>query len=253
MELGLKGKRALVTGATRGIGRAIAEQLAAEGASIAICARTEAGVLSAAEQLRRHGGQVVANAVDVSDGEALRAWVASAGEELGGIDIVISNPSGGGGPGEEGWNRIFNVDLMGAVRSVEAALPFLQKSDAASIVFISTTAAVEQFVLGSGPYGSLKAALIAYGNDVSQKQGGAGIRCNVVSPGPILIEEGGWDRVRQGNPDLFASVVDAVALKRMGTADEVANAVVFLASPAAAFITGANLIVDGGLTKRVNF
>ncbi len=252
MDLGLRGKRALVTGASRGIGRAIAERLAGEGAAIAICARNDAALQDAASHLRRHGGKVAARAVDVSNGDALRAWIASAGEELGGIDIVVSNPSAGGdAPGEEGWHRMFNTDLMGAVRSVESALPFLERSEGGSILFIGTTAAVEHFALASAPYSTLKSALMAYANDVSQRLGKSRIRCNVVSPGPILIEGGGWDRVRRGKPELFTSIVDQVALKRMGSAEEVANAVVFLSSPAAAFITGAHLVVDGGVTKRV--
>ncbi len=253
MDLGLQGKRAVVTGASRGIGRAVAERLAAEGAALAICARNDAALQEAAGRLRRHGGKVIATAIDVSEGDALRAWIRSAGEELGGIDIVVDNPSAGGGQGEEGWLRMFNTDVLGAVRSVETALPFLERSECGSIVFVGTTAAVEHFALASAPYSTLKAALIAYASDVSQRYGQAGIRCNVVSPGPILIDGGGWDRVRQGKPELFASIVDQVALKRMGTADEVAKAVVFLASPAAAFITGAHLLVDGGITKRTNF
>ena len=253
MDLGLQGKRALVTGASRGIGRAVAERLAAEGAALAICARNDAPLQDAASALRRHGGKVIATALDVSDGDALRAWITSAGEGLGGIDIVVGNASGGGGPGEEGWHRMFNTDVLAAARSVETALPLLERSQGGSIIFVGTTAAVEHFALASAPYSALKAALIAYASDVSQRYGKCGIRCNVVSPGPILIEGGGWDRVRQAKPGLFASIVDEVALKRMGTADEVANAVVFLASPAAAFITGAHLLVDGGITKRVNF
>jgi 3-oxoacyl-[acyl-carrier protein] reductase len=253
MDLGLQGKRAVVTGASRGIGRAIAERLAAEGAMLSICARNDAGLQETARHLRRHGGKVVATAVDVSEGDPFRAWITSTAEELGGIDIVVFNPSAGGGPSEEGWHRMFNTDVLGAVRSVETALPFLERAEKGSIVFIGTTAAVEQFGLASAAYSSLKAALIAYANDISQRHGKAGVRCNVVSPGPILIEGGGWDRVRQGKPELFGSMVDQVALKRMGTADEVANAVAFLASPAAAFITGAHLLVDGGVTKRVNF
>jgi len=252
MDLGLRGKRALVTGASRGIGRAIAERLAGEGAAIAICARNDAGLQEAASQLRRHGGKVTARAVDVSDGDALGAWIRAAGEELGGIDIVVSNPSAGGS-GEDGWRRMFETDLMGAVRSVESALAFLERSEGGSIVFIGTTVAVEHFALASAPYGPLKAALLAYSNDVSQRLGKSRIRCNVVSPGPILVKDGGWDRVRQAKPELFTSIVDQVALKRMGTSEEIANAVVFLASPAAAYITGAHLVVDGGITKRVSW
>ncbi len=254
MDLGLKGKRALVTGASRGIGRAIAEQFAAEGAGVAICARNAAGLNAAAESLRTHGGPVFAAAANVSDGEAVKRWIDDAASALGGVDIFVSNASGlaPGASGDQQWRSLFEVDLLGAVRGVETCLPYLERSDAGSIIFISTTAALETF-FSPPPYGAIKAALITYANALSQSLGAKGIRCNVVSPGPIFFEGGSWDQIRQHMPALYETTLKGSPLGRLGTPEEVARAVVFLASPAASLLTGVNLVADGGYTKRVNF
>ena len=252
MDLGLKGKKAIITGASRGIGRAIAAKLADEGVDLAICARSAEGLESARKDLESRGVRVVAQAVDVGDGQALQQWIAAAAGELGGVDILISNPSGGNGTDEKAWKANFEVDLMGAVRSVNAALPYLAKSGAASVIFIGTTAAVETF-MGPTSYNALKAALITHANGLSQALGPQGIRVNVVSPGPITFEGGAWETIRKHMKPMYESTLKACAIGRLGTPEEVANAVVFLASPAASLVTGVNLVVDGGFTKRVNF
>lgn len=252
MELGLRGKRALITGASRGIGRAIAEALAAEGVHLGICARTPEGLQAAADALRRHGVTVAAEAVDVGKREDYLAWIARAGEQLGGIDIFVSNTSGGAAPGEQGFVQNFEVDMLGAVRGFEAARPFLEKSDAPAVVFVSTTAAVETFGQPNG-YGAMKAALINYANALSQAYAAKGIRVNVVSPGPIYFEGGPWAMIRQAMPPFYEATLKQQPMGRMGTPEEVARAVAFLVSPAASWITGVNLVVDGGFTKRVNF
>lgn len=252
MDLGLKGMKACVTGASRGIGRAIAQVLAEEGADVAICARGAPGVESARKELESRGVRVHAEAVDVRESEQLRGFIARAAEKLGGLDILVSNPSGGGGVDENSWRSTFEVDLLGAVRSVEAALPALAKSRAPSIVFISSTAALETF-MGPTSYNALKAALIVHSNGLSQALAGKKIRVNTVSPGPILFDGGSWDQVRKGAPQMFDATVGQIPLGRMGTDAEVARAVAFLASPASSFTTGVNLVIDGGFTKRVNF
>ncbi len=252
MDLGLRGKRALVTGASRGIGRAIAEVLAEEGVHLGICARNVDGLEEAAAALRGKGVEVVAEAVDVGKREQLVGWIERAGNALGGIDIFVSNTSGGAVPGEQGFTANFEVDLMGAVRGFEAARPYLEKSEAPAVVFISTTAAIETFGQPNG-YGALKAALINYANALSQAFGAKGIRVNTVSPGPIYFEGGPWAMVRQGMPQFYEAAVKQHPAGRMGTPEEVARAVAFLASPAASWITGVNLVVDGGFTKRVDF
>ena len=202
MDLGLKGKKALVTGATRGLGRAIAETLAREGVDIAICARTAEALPETEESLSSHGVKVFSRTVDVGDGAALQGFIADAAADLGGLDILVSNPSGGNGTDEAAWRANFEVDVLGSVRSVEAAVPALSDSSSASVLFIGTTAAVETFI-GPTSYNAMKAALITHANGLSQALGGKGIRVNTVSPGPIFVEGGAWDRIKQGRPQMY--------------------------------------------------
>ena len=251
MDLGLSGKKAIVTGSTRGIGRAIANLLADEGADLAICSRNQEEVDASIAELSAKGVKVTGAVVDVADKESYQAWIASAGEELGGIDIFVPNVSAGGGNmSEEGWQACFNVDLMGTTRGVEAAMPFLEKSDAASIVIISSTAGVETF-MGPQPYNAIKGALVIHGKQLSQALAPAGIRVNCVSPGPIFIEGGAWEYIKENMSELYESTLAAIPQGRMGSAEEIANTVAFLASPASSLITGVNLVADGGFTKRV--
>lgn len=252
MDLGLKGKKALVTGATRGIGRAIAETLAGEGVDLAICSRTQDAVDATKSDLEARGVRVHGQVADVGDGDALRGFISASVEALGGLDILVSNPSGGNGVDEAAWRANFEVDVLGAVRSVEAAQAALEASDAASVMFIGTTAAVETF-MGPTSYNAMKAALVTHANGLSQSLGPKGIRVNTVSPGPIFIEGGSWDRIKQGRPAMYEAALADHPGGKMGEAQDVANAVVFLSSPAAKHITGVHLIVDGGYTKRVNF
>lgn len=250
MDLGLEGRKALVTGGTRGIGRAIVEGLISEGARVAFCAR---GAGTAAELASRLGDRASGASVDVSDGEALKAWVNEAASAMGGIDILVPNVSAlGGTVGDEGWRRGLEVDILGTVRAIDAALPHLESSPAGAIVVISSTAALEALV-GLRPYNAVKAALINYTSILATEVAGRGIRANSVSPGTIYFPDGVWGKRERETPELFQSMVDMNPMGRMGTPQEVANAVVFLASPAASFITGTNLVVDGGLTRRVQF
>ena len=250
MELGLAGRKAIVTGASRGIGQAIANALAREGVDLAICARGAAGLDTAREALEAKGVRVHAEAFDVGDGEALRAFVASAGEALGGLDILVSNPTGSIGAEEGDWSSMFEADLMAAVRSTQAARPLLEASDAGSIVFISTIAAIETFA-GPVSYGPLKAATVQYAKELAREAAADGIRVNSVLPGPIFFEGGPWDRHRAERPELYEATLAQCPQGRMGTPEEIANAVVFLVSSAASLITGESLVVDGGYTKRV--
>jgi 3-oxoacyl-[acyl-carrier protein] reductase len=252
MDLGLKGKKAIITGGSHGIGRRIANVLADEGADLAICGRNAESLEEARKDLEGRGVRVLAQSVDVASGDALKEWIGAAATELGGLDILVSNPSGGNGVDEKSWRANFEVDLMGAVRSVDAALPHLAKSDSGSVIFIGTTAAVETF-MGPTSYNAIKAALITHSNGLSQALGPQGIRVNTVSPGPIFIEGGAWDTIKQHMKPMYESTLAACPNGRLGTGEEVANAVVFLASPAASLISGVNLIADGGFTKRVNF
>lgn len=253
MDLGLKGKKAIVTGATKGIGRRIVEMLAAEGCDIAFCARNPEEVAETAAALGVHGTAIVGGVANVKDADGYKAWLAEAAEKLGGCDIFIPGVSAGGGAdGEKNWYRNFEIDLMGVVRGCETLMPALKKSGSASIVMIATTAAVETFMAPMA-YNALKASLITYGKQLSQTVFKRNIRVNVVSPGPILFDGGSWDAIRASNPEIYQATVAQQPNGRMGTPEEVARCVVFLASEAASWVTGTNLIVDGGYTKRVQF
>ena len=253
MDLGLKGMKAILAGASKGIGLATAKALAAEGCHVAICARGQAGVDAAVESLKGSGVKIFGEGVDVGDAAAYKAWVARAAESLGGCDIFISFTTASGGPAsEEAFKANFELDLMATYRGVEAAMPYLEKSQAGSIVAISSTAALEDF-LGPQAYNAIKAAVINYASALSQQLAPKGIRVNTVSPGPIFIEGGVWNTIKTHMKPLYDQTVAAVPMGRLGSGEEVANAIVFAASPACRFMTGANIVVDGGVTKRVQY
>ncbi|MCW6510237.1 SDR family NAD(P)-dependent oxidoreductase [Lichenifustis flavocetrariae] len=253
MDLGLKGLRAVVSGGTKGIGRAIVETLMREGADVAFCARSEKDVAAAEENLRSTGGRAFGRSLDIADPEALKAWIAQAASDLGGIDIVVANVSALAiGADETSWKQSFETDMMGCVRMVEAAKPFLEASKAAAIVSISSVSGRE-IDFAAGPYGAFKAALIHYTQGLAYQLAGKGIRANTVSPGNTYFEGGVWNQIKDGNPELYKTALALNPTGRMGTPQEMANAVVFLASPAASFITGTNLVVDGALTRGVQF
>ena len=254
MDLGLKGKKALVTGGTRGIGRAIADLLVEEGCDIAVCARTPEQVTDAVAAFKAKGVNAYGEAFDVADGDALAAFVDKAADALGGLDVFVSNISGamGGGNDPASWRHAVEVDILSTVRGCEAAAPHLEKSGAGSLVVIGTVSAVE--VSGPRrPYSAVKAALIPYVKNLARDLAPKNVRANLVSPGTIYFKGGVWNMVEQGMPDFFKTALGRNPMGRMGTPEEVANATVFLASPRASFITGANLVCDGGITQRVGF
>jgi NAD(P)-dependent dehydrogenase (short-subunit alcohol dehydrogenase family) len=250
MDLGLAGKKVLVTGGTKGIGRAIADLFVAEGAVVSICARNAGEV---ADAVGRLGQGCFGQAVDVADAATVNAWVAASAEALGGIDIVVPNVSALAVQRDAvAWRAGFETDIMGTVSTVDAAMPWLERSDAASIVIISSVSGRE-VDFASGPYGAFKAALIHYAQGLAFHLAGRGIRANTVSPGNTYFPGGVWEKVEQTMPELFASAMALNPTGRMGKPEEMARAVVFLASPAASFITGTNLVVDGALTRGVQF
>lgn len=260
MDLGLSGKRVLITGASRGIGRSAAHRFAQEGASVAICARSAEGVDARVAALRgdAHDDAVIwGAAVDVTDHASLRSWVGEAAERLGGIDIVVSNASALGGPPDtvDKWRKIFEVDVLGSVELLDAALPHLERSGNGSFLQIATITAVEYhgFPGGSRAYGALKAALVNWVSQLAIELAPKGIRANAVSPGPIHIDDGSWGMIQQRIPAYYEENRAHHPSGRLGTPEEVANVIAFLSSSAASWVTGENVIVDGGFTRRVSF
>jgi 3-oxoacyl-[acyl-carrier protein] reductase len=251
MDLGLSGKKALVTGATKGIGRAIAETLVAEGASVAICARDAEGVEAAVAEMSSLG-TVYGSAVDAADGAALTNWVASAADELGGIDIYVHNTSGKPARSTDAWINNFHVDLMSLVLGVGAATDALSDGGG-SVISIGTTAVAEHFGSGSGSYSAFKAAVTNWTLGQAQVLGARGIRCNVVSPGPIFIEGGDWNMIKDHMADFYAATQKGHPGGELGTAQDVADVVTFLASERAKHVNGVNVTVDGGFLKRVDY
>jgi 3-oxoacyl-[acyl-carrier protein] reductase len=249
----LKGKRALITGGTGGIGWAIAERLAQEGADIALCSRNGESVARALVRLKTYGVRVSGRSVDVGDATALKDWVGQVSAEFGALDIVVPNVSAGGGRADlDAWKSNFELDMMGTVHTVEASLPALERGQDASIIIISSTAALESF-LGPMPYNAMKAALINYAKNLSNAFAPKNIRVNTISPGPIYVEDGVWGQAKKHNPAVFEMIKAQIPAGRMGTAAEVGAAAAFLSSPIVSFINGANIVIDGGFTKRVNF
>ena len=253
MDLGLRGKKVILTGATRGIGRACADLFASEGADLALCARTADEVDAAVRDLSQRGVRVLGEAVNVRDGEAYKAWLARATEALGGCDVFVAGVSAGGGfDSEKNWVKNFEIDVLHTVRGCEALLPHLEKSGQGSVVIIGSTNAVETFAAPMA-YNAMKAALITYGKQLSQFTGKKGVRVNTVSPGPIYFEGGAWEMIKGSQPKFYDWAIKQIPSGRMGSAEEIARVIVFVASPAAALITGANIIADNGFTKRVQF
>ncbi len=253
MDLGLRGLRAIVTGGTKGIGRAIADTLAGEGCDVGICARNAAEVKDAVGMLEAKGVTATGAAVDVADGPALKAWVAAAAGALGGLDIIVTNVSAlAVGKDEASWQRCFEVDMMHTVRAVDAAMPYLEKSRHGAILVVSSVSGIE-IDFAAGSYGAMKAALINYTSGLSTQLAPKGIRANAISPGNTYFDGGIWQKIERDMPDLFKASLALNPTGRMASAQEIANGAVFLVSPAASFVTGANLVVDGALTRRVQY
>ena len=256
MDLQLKGKVAVVTGGTRGIGRSIAECFADEGAHVAICARNADQVAETVKALEAKGIKAWGDAVDIADGPALQAFIKQAGEKLGGIDVLVSNASAlVQGNADADWQAMFDIDMLGAVRTWEAAKPFLTaaaaKTGDAAFIITSSVSAVNSD--NPSAYGAIKAALIHFAKGVARQNAAGKVRCNVVSPGTVFFEGGVWGNVKANMPGFFDQMIKRNPTGRMATPEEIAAATVFLASPRSAFTTGINMIVDGAITQRVNY
>ncbi len=252
MDLKLRGRSALVTGGTRGIGRAIALGFAAEGANVAICARQARDVADTVDALRKFGVKAFGRAVDVGDGEALKSFIDDAAADFKGLDAVVANASAlATGSDAEAFKQAFDIDLMHTRNAAEAALPHLAKSGQGSFVAISSISGSEDYGYKSVAYGTFKAALFFYVKSLARHAAGLGVRANVVSPGTTYFKGGHWHDVEINDPERFAAMVRENPFGRMARPEEIANVTVFVSSPAASFVSGANMVVDGTLTMLI--
>lgn len=253
MDLGLKGMKAAVSGGSRGIGKAIATLLAQEGCDVSICARGDDAIAKTRADIESHGVRSFGMSVQGRDGDAIRTWVRSSCEAFGGLDVLVCSLSAGGGTNEERyWYRSFEIDLMSATRAVEEAYPYLKKSKNPSILIISSMAAAETFVAPMA-YNAMKAALVTWSKQLAEYYAPKGIRVNCLQPGPTMFPGSNWEMIKVARSRIYSQVLRQQPTRRMGEAEEIARSAVFLTSPAAQWVTGATLRVDGGYTNGVQF
>ncbi|MEN9727132.1 MAG: hypothetical protein RL434_1498 [Pseudomonadota bacterium] len=246
MDLGLKGKGIIITGASKGIGRATAHAFAAEGANIAICARGAEALEKTRAELAGTGVKVHAASCDVGDAGSLKAFLDGAQAALGRVDVLINNPSGFGVTDDEaGWAASVAVDMLAPVRATKQVTPWLVAQGGGAIVNISSISGMEASLPGVAAYAAVKAALISYSKSMAMELAPQGIRVNCVAPGSIDFPDGFWDGIHKGNKAFYDMVVSTIPFGRMGRPEEVANAIVFLASQKASWVSGVTLPVDG--------
>jgi 3-oxoacyl-[acyl-carrier protein] reductase len=238
--------RVVVAGGSRGIGRSIALAFADAGASVSICARGADGLAAAHAEIARYGGTHHAAVCNLADGEAIARYVPEAAAALGGIDVLVNNASGfGAGDDEAGWDVSTSVDIMATVRASRAAVPYLERSRGRAIVNISSISGFRASTR-TPAYAAAKAAVISYTGSQAATLAGKRIRVNCVAPGSIEFPGGVWDQRKTTNPEVYARTLGSIPFGRMGAPEEVANVVLFLASPLAGWVTGQAIAVDGG-------
>ncbi len=247
MSFDFTGKRAVVCGGSRGIGRSIALGFAETGAAVSICARGADSLSATRAELAKFGHTAHAATCDLADGAAVGRYIAAAAEALGGIDILVNNASGFGMSDDEaGWEASISVDLMATVRASQAAIPVIERGGSGgSIVNISSISGYRPSPR-SPPYAAVKAALFNYTSTQAAVLARKGIRVNCVAPGSIEFPGGTWEKRKSDNPKLYNRILESIPFGRLGHPEEVANVVLFLASPLANWVTGQSITVDGG-------
>jgi 3-oxoacyl-[acyl-carrier protein] reductase len=246
MDISLHGKRAIVTGGSRGIGRSIAITFAENGADVAVCSRGVEALKVVDAELQSHGAKVFAASCDVGDASALGSFISGAADALGGIDILINNASGLGlADDESGWQAGINVDLLATVRACRAAVPHMEKAGGGSIINIASIAGVTGLARGL-PYAAVKAAIVNYTKGQALALAAKNIRVNAIAPGSIEFPGGIWDQRRTAHPGLYRETVAKIPSGRFGKPEEIATVALFLASALASWITGQTVVVDGG-------
>ena len=245
MNIDFTGRKAIICGGSRGIGRAIALGLAASGAHVSICARGAEALEATRAEIAAFGHTAHAASVDLGVASAIKSYIADAAAAMGGIDVLVNNASAFGSADDEAaWMASLTIDMLAIVHATQAALPFLMESKG-SVVNTSSVAALRASAR-QPPYGAIKAAVIHYTNTQAAMYARSGVRVNGVAPGSIEFPGGVWDRRKSDNPKLYGAVLNSIPFGRLGTPEEVANVVMFLASPLAAWVTGQTIVVDGG-------
>lgn len=247
MNLGLEGTGCVVIGGSRGIGRAIALGLAAEGANVAICGRREAPLDEAREALAATGVTTFARACDAGDPTALAGFLTQARQALGGVSVLVHNASALAlGPGLDDWDASLRVDLMAGVRACDQVIPWMAEAGGGSILLVSSISGLEADPSPALSYAAAKAALIAHAKKLGVMLAPKGIRVNALAPGSTEFEGGVWAHVREQQPDLYAGVRASIPAGRLATPEEIADVAVFLVSRRAGWVTGECVSVDGG-------
>lgn len=246
MTLDFKNRRVVVTGGSKGIGKAIALRFAAHGADVSICARGRGALEAARAEIGGHGGTTHAASCDLADGAAVERYIDEAAAALGGIDVLVNNASGfGEGDDEAGWAAGLAVDVMAMVRASRAALPRLEASPGSCIINIASIAGLRP-ALRMPAYGTAKAAMIHYTTSQAGLLARRQIRVNCIAPGSIEFPGGHWDERRRAGDPVYERIHRSIPFGRLGTAEEVADVALFLASPLARWVTGQVIVVDGG-------
>ena len=248
MHIDLKGKRAVVMGGSKGIGRSIALTFAEAGAAVSICARGRAALDGTLAEIRARGVAGHAGACDLADKAAIAPYVAAAAQALGGVDILVNNASGFGMADDEtDWAKSLDIDLMATVRASHAAIPHMERAGGGAILNISSISGYHASAR-SAPYAAVKAAVINYTMSQALMLAPKRIRVNAIAPGSIEFPGGIWDRRKTAQPQLYDAILRSIPWGRLGDPEEVASVALFLCSGAASWVTGQTLTVDGGQT-----